>query len=131
MSKLHAGLLIAAAAMAGIYAIAANIATTTAAGFATAETTSHTRLVEFATAMKSAAVENSTARAKCKRLAGAERNDCDAEAAAAAEQRRARTGARSEFTGYVKVPANAGMNAPKGMREIDAALYRAHRQLPD
>ena len=129
MSKLYAGLFIAAAAMAGMYAIAANIATTTAAGFATAETTSHTRPVEFATATKSAAIENSTARAKCGRLTGAGKDLCDAEAAA--EQRRARTEARIKLKAGVEVPAKAGINVAKAMREVDVALYRAHRQLPD
>jgi hypothetical protein len=129
ISKLFAGLLIAAAVMAGIYAAAATTASSMAASFTTAETTGRTRIVEFAAAMKQASAEHRAARARCELLTGAEKNICNAEAKE--EQQRARTDARVNFKGSIKAPADAGVNEPKTARDVDVALYRVHRQLPD
>lgn len=129
MSKLLAGLLIAVVATVGIYAMAATIATNTTAGFTTTETTHHTRIDEFATGVKRAAAEHRTARAKCERLTGAEKDICHAEAKA--EQRRARTKARVKYRDDIKSPVKGGVNEARTAREVDVALYRAHRQLPD
>jgi len=92
MSKLLAGLLIAVAAMAGIYAVAATSATTIAASFTTTETSSHSRSVEFATAVKRRLAEHRAARAKCALITGTEKKVCIAEARA--EERRAVRDAR-------------------------------------
>lgn len=129
MSKLLAGFMIAVVATVAIYAMAATIATNMTAGFTTTETTHHTRIDEFATGMKRAAAEHRMARAKCERFTGAEKNICHAEAKA--EQRRARTKARVKYKDNIKSPANAGVNEARTAREVDVALYRAHRQLPD
>ena len=129
MSKLFAGSLIAAAVMAGIYAVASTTATAMAASFTTAETSGHTRIVELAAAVKQASAEHKAARARCEILSGAEKNLCNAEARA--EQKRARAEARVNYKGSIKPPADAGVNERKTARDVDVALYRAHRQLPD
>lgn len=129
MSKLFAGLLIVAAVMVGIYAAAATTATAMAAGFTTAETTSHTRIVEFAAAVRQASTEHKAARARCEFLSGAGKDICNA--GAKAEQKRARTEARVNYKGSIKPPTNAGVNEPKTTRDADVALFRVHRQLPD
>lgn len=129
ISKLFAGLLIAASVMAGIYAAAAATATAMAASFTTAETSGHTRIVEFAAAVKQASTEHQAARARCEFLTGAEKNICNAEARM--EQKRARTEARVNYKGSIKPPVNAGVDEPKTARDVDVALYRVHRQLPD
>jgi hypothetical protein len=129
ISKLFVGLLIAAAVMVGIYAAAATTATNMAASFTTAETTGRTRLIEFAAAVKQASAERKAARAICELLTGAEKNICNAEANA--EQKRAKTEARVNYKGSVEPPANSGVNEPKTTRDVDVALYRVHRQLPD
>lgn len=141
MSKRLAGLLIATATIAGMYAIAATFATNMAASFNTVETTRHTRAGDFATSVRRASAERKTARAKCELVAAAERNSCNAEATA--EQRHAWTEARSDYKGGMEykgitVPrvgmepaADTVVNKAKIPRHIDVALYRAHRQLPD
>jgi hypothetical protein len=129
MSKLFAGLLIAAAVMVGIYAAAATTATAIAASYTTAETTSHTRIVEFAAAVKQASAEHKAARARCGLLTDAEKNICNAEAKA--EQKRAKTEARVNYKGSIKPYANAGVNEPGTARDVDVALYRVQLQLPD
>ena len=80
MQKLLAGSLIAAATLAGIYAVAATAATTLADSFTTEESTRHTRSVEFETAVKRAWAEHKAARAKCGPFTGAKRKTCYAEA---------------------------------------------------
>ena len=127
MSKLHAALLIVAATTAGIYAVATTIATTAATGFATAETNSHTRIVEFSTTLKRVADESSTAHAKCERAAGKERETCNA--AAKVDLQRTRAEARVAKADGVSPPAGAGANVPAAYK-VDLVLYRAHRQLP-
>ena len=129
MSKLFAGSLIAAAVMAGIYAVASTTATAMAASFTTVETNTHTRIVDFAAGVKQASAEYKSARARCELLAGAEKNICNAEAKA--EQKRARAEARAYYKGSIRSPADIAVNESKGAREIDVALFRAHRQLPD
>lgn len=129
MPKLFAGLLIAAAVMVGIYAAAATTATAMAATFSTAETTSHTRIVEFAAAVKQASAERKAAHARCELLTVAEKNLCNAEAKA--EQKRAKTEARVNYKGSINAPAYIGVNEPKTARDVDVALYRVRRQLPD
>lgn len=129
MSKLFAGSMIAAAVMAGIYAAASTTATAMAASFTTVETSGHTRIVEFAAAVKQASAEHKAARARCELLAGAEKNLCNAEAKA--EQKRARAEARTNYKGSIRSSADIAVNEPKVAREIDVALFRAHRQLPD
>ena len=131
MKKLLAGLVIAAVAMAGIYAAAATTATAIAANFAPTAATpaaGHLRIVEFATALKRASAEHRTASAKCKLLTGAEKNICNAEAKT--EEKRARTAARVNYKGS-NLPAVAEIIEPKIARDIDVALYRVHQQSPD
>jgi hypothetical protein len=72
--------LIAAAAMAGIYAAAATSAASVVAGFSAEEGTRHTRVVAPATAAKQASVALRAALATCTHLAGTELNACHAEA---------------------------------------------------
>lgn len=115
--------------MVGIYAAAATTATAMAASFTTAETTSHTRIVEFAAAVKQASAERKAARARCELLTDAEKNICNAEAKA--EQKRAKTEARANYKGSIKSLADAGVSEPKTARDADVALYRVQRQLPD
>ena len=129
MSKIFAGVLVAAAALAGIYAIAATIATNMAASFPAAKATGRTGIVEFAAAAKLTAAEPGTTRIKCQFPTRATVDACDAEATT--QQARARTAARVGHDGGIKPLAKAGMNVPKIAREIDVALYRAHRQFPD
>jgi hypothetical protein len=129
ISKLFAGSLIAAAVMAGIYATASTTATAMAASFTTAEASGHTRIVEFAAAVKQASAEHKAARARCELLAGADKNICNSEAKA--EKKRARAEARVNYKGSTRSPADVGVNEPKTARDIDVALNRVHRQLPD
>ena len=111
MSKLHAALLIVAATTAGIYAVATTIATTAATGFATAETNSHTRIVEFSTTLKRVADESSTAHAKCERAAGKERETCNA-AVSICNAPGPRLGSRKQ-TASALPPAPAQMCPPR------------------
>ncbi len=129
MSKLFAGLLIAVAAMAGIYAVAATTATSMAAGFNTTETSDRTRIIEFAAEMKRTSAEHKAARAKCDRYTVTLKASCNAEAKA--EQKRARSEARVNYKGSSKSPADAVVKQAKAARDFDVALYRVHRQLPD
>jgi hypothetical protein len=129
MSKLFAGSLIAVALMAGIYAAAATTATAMAASFTTAETSGHTRIVEFAAALKQASAEHKAARARCELLTGAAKNICNTEAKA--EQKRSRADARVNYKGSIMSLADSGVNEPKAARDVDVALYHAHRQLPE
>jgi len=129
MSKLFAASLIAAAVMVGIYVAASTAATAMAASFTTAETSGHTRIVEFAAALKQASAEHKAARARCELLTGAAKNICNTEAKA--EQKRSRAEARVNYKGSIRSFADVGMNEPKAARDVDVALYREHRQLPD
>lgn len=129
MSKLFAASLIAAAVMVGIYVAASTAATAMAASFTTAETSGHTRIVEFAAALKQASAEHKAARARCELLTGAAKNICNTEAKA--EQKRSRAEARVNYKGSIRSFADVGMNEPKAARDADVALYREHRQLPD
>jgi hypothetical protein len=81
LSKVLAGLLVAAAAISGIYAVAQTTATAAAASFAP-ETATRPRIAEFTSRAQRAAAEYRAARAKCKVLAGAARDTCLFEARA-------------------------------------------------
>ena len=126
MSKLLTGLLIAAAAMAGIYAAAATTATAIAANFTPTPAAGQVRIVAFASAVKRASAEHRAARTKCELFIGAEKNFCNAEAKA--DEKRAKTAARVNYKGSINLPTDAGMNESKTARDIDVALYRAHQQ---
>lgn len=130
MSKLLSGTLISIAAMVGIYAVAATISTPTNASFTTVETIRHTGIVAFGVALKHAADEYNTARAKCEPLTGAEKDICTF--AAKAAQKRARMEASVKYRGETKSTANAVANNAEAARTdigLDPVLYRAHRQL--
>lgn len=129
MSKLLAGLSIALAATAGVYAMASTV--TTAATVTTAEANAHSDVVAFVAALKWAAAAHRSANANCEILARTERAICDA--AARSERRRARAGARSNVYANANGYATAAVRDDDAMSDIvpDVALYRAHRQLPD
>ena len=133
MLKLIASLSIVLVAMAVIYAIADPFATTTNTSVTTAEVSRHTSIAEFGSALKRAAIDYRTARAKCELLSGLEKTVCTAEAKS--EQKRAKAAARANYKDGVKSPTNALVNELKTARPADAAfdvvLYRAHRQLYD
>ncbi len=137
ISSLFASALSAAAAIAGIYAIATAIATPATSGFNNAEPTGRTTIVELGIAHKRAADEHRTARAKCETLDGAEKIGCQAEAKSA--QIRARTAARAKYKGNVKTAAQTVVNGiTNGRRDdsepavgLDIALYRAHKHWSD
>lgn len=133
MSKLFAGLSIAAAALVGIHSIADAIATTRNANFTTSGTTTHTGIVEFGTALRRAAGEYRTASAKCELITGSENNLCTAEAKSA--HKRARAAARLKYRKGMPSPVKSVVNGPENLRDADAGLdvvlYRAHRQLLD
>ena len=76
MTKWTVGLLIAAATMAGIYAVAATTATSISATFVTAETASHTRLKDFEDEVRRIAARHKTERAKCERLSNTKKIEC-------------------------------------------------------
>ena len=82
MSKIIPGILLAVAAMAGIYAAAATTASRVAATFVTTETSSRARNVDFATAAKRIFADHKVARAKCALLADKLKRACNAEAGA-------------------------------------------------
>jgi hypothetical protein len=82
MTKWVAGVLIAMAAMAGIYAVAATTATSIAGSFTTEARTRPTRIAEFETAVKRASANLKEARERCKVFTGTQRNVCNAEARA-------------------------------------------------
>jgi hypothetical protein len=77
--KLLAGLVLIAAAMAGVYAVAATAATSIATAFSTEEATSHAQNAEFAARLKQDSASHREARAKCAVLARAKKNICNAE----------------------------------------------------
>ncbi len=133
MSSLIASVLSAVSAIAGIYAIATIIATSTTPTANNAEPVRRTAIVEFGIALKRAADEHRTARTKCEILVGAEKTGCQAEAKSA--QMRARTAARVNYKGNITPSVQTLVHDPDNARrnggELDAALYRAHRQLPD
>ena len=133
MPSLFVGVSSAVAAIAGIYAIATIITTATPPGFNAAEPIRRITIVEFGIAHKRAADEHRAARAKCETLAGAEKIGCQTEAKSA--QIRARTAARANYKGDIKpttqTMVNDAGNARRKDGELDVALYRAHRQLPD
>jgi hypothetical protein len=81
-----AGFLIAVAAMAGMYAIAATAATSLAAGFAPPGAFGHARITDIAGAVNRASAEHRVARAACKRFNGAKRRNCNAEAEATRQE---------------------------------------------
>jgi hypothetical protein len=80
MPKLLAGVSIMAAALGGMYAIAATTAASMAGGFATEESSSHTRNVAFSTEVQRVSTEHKAARAKCELASGKERKVCNARA---------------------------------------------------
>jgi hypothetical protein len=82
MTKLIAGLLIAAATMAGMYAVATTTATALASSFTTEERTRPTRIAELETAMKRAVAGFKAARGKCDVFSGKQKHVCNAEARA-------------------------------------------------
>ncbi len=117
MSRLSAGLLIAAAVLAGMYAVAASIATTTAGAFTTAESASHQRMIEFADEVQSGEAANSAGPANCTLRVGS-KNQCNSDARVA------------PLRVSPRQPANAGASVTRTAYQIDIALYQAHRQLP-
>jgi|ERR1700687_2011015 len=102
MSKLVTGLLIAAAAAIGMYAAAATIATTLAANFTPTPAPQRPRIVEFAEEVKQAWNEHKSARARCARLNGQGKDQCNAEAKS--EQRRALAEARFTYKNSIAPP---------------------------
>src|SRR5689334_1397730 len=82
MSKLVPVVLIAVAAMAGIYAVAATTASRVEATFVTTETSSRARNVDFAIAARRTVADRKVARAKCAILAEKLERACNAEAGA-------------------------------------------------
>ena len=76
--KALAGAAIAAVVLGGIYAIAATTATSMASSFATTQTTSHSRSVEFESETMRASAERSAARDKCSQGTRKDRFICDA-----------------------------------------------------
>jgi hypothetical protein len=128
MSKWIAGTIILMATLAGIYAVAATIATSAASGISATESARRTGLVELAVAIRRAANEQRTANAKCEQLTRGARVICHAEANA--EHKRASAQARTNYNGTDRARARPAMKdiAPKGPRGLDLALYRAHRQ---
>ena len=65
--------------VAGVYAVAATSAATLAASFSTEQTTSRSRMVEFASKVKQAAAEHRAAHAKCRLLAAGDKKEaCNA-----------------------------------------------------
>ena len=133
MSSLIASVLSAVAAIAGVYAIAAIIAAPTPADFNAADPIRRTAIVEYGIALKRAADQHRTERAKCETLTGAEKSGCQAEARSA--QIRAKAAARANHRGHIQPATQTGVNdthnAHRKDGELDVALYRAHRQLPD
>jgi hypothetical protein len=116
-SKLVAGLSVAAATMAGIYATAAATAAIAAASFATSETTSRARIVEFAAAVKRASAEYRASQARCGLLTLAERYLCDIDAKA--EEKRAKTRARLQYEESVRPSSYSAKNNPNLARRFD------------
>jgi hypothetical protein len=78
--KLLAGLVLTAAAMAGVYAVAANTANSMATAFSTEEEASHAQIAEFAARLKHDSASRHEARAKCALLARVKKNACNAAA---------------------------------------------------
>ncbi len=78
-SKTLAGVSIAAATAAAMYGLAAVTAGSAAEGFATQESSSHSRSVEFAAELRLVAAGHREARARCERVSGDERRACHAE----------------------------------------------------
>lgn len=76
LSRLAAGVMIAAATVGGIYAAAASSATTLAATFNTQEISWHTRSIQFSREAGRVADEYEADRTRCQRLAGKKRNAC-------------------------------------------------------
>lgn len=127
--KVSAGLLFAAAAMAGIYALAATTATTAAAGFVDTERSSRARIVEFAFSVKQAAADYRTAQERCELIGGAESYLCRVDAKA--EETRAKTRARLNYEGafrqasFVAKPVSArGFDVVSGAA-LDVAPHRS------
>ncbi len=118
--------MIGAAVLAGIYAIAATIAKTSAGTFTTAESASHTRQAEFAATIQPAKNAKTTADAACVRLEGPERVRCLAAAEWATDRF-----AANDYQGALKPAVPDGAGATRAAYKIDIALYRAHRQWPD
>lgn len=126
MSKLTAGMLIGAAVLAGIYAIAATIAKTSAGTFTSAESASHARQAEFAATIHPAVAGKTGAHARCAPLVGPEKVRC----AAAAEWTTNQMPTEA-YQHALLPPAPDGIGATRTPYKIDIALYRAHRQWPD
>jgi len=78
--RLLAGLALIAAALAGVYAVAATTATSIATAFSTQEATSHAQNAEFAARLKQDSASHHEARAKCALLARVKKNVCNAQA---------------------------------------------------
>lgn len=80
MKSLLAGLLLIAAAIAGVYAVAATTATGMVAAFSTKEAASRAQIAAFAATVKQDSAAHRDARAKCALLARVKKNVCNAEA---------------------------------------------------
>jgi len=76
MAKWMAGVLIAAAAMAGIYAVAATSATRISATIVTQEAASRMRLLDFADEARRIAAWHKAERAKCERYSKTKKIEC-------------------------------------------------------
>ena len=96
LSKLSAGMAIAAATLVGAYAVASVSASSAAATFSSAELTSRTRLDAFTAAVSRASIEQEDARARCKVLKGARKSGCHA--LAREEEKRAVDKARERWS---------------------------------
>jgi hypothetical protein len=70
LAGLGMGLLLAAAASAGVYALVATTAPSMAASFSSDEVASHALITEFSTASQREAAVREAARAKCASLTG-------------------------------------------------------------
>jgi uncharacterized iron-regulated membrane protein len=128
MAKSLLAILAATVTMVIIYTIAAAIAGNAATGFNPAETASHTRIAEFSATVKRLAAERAEVPSACGDLKVAEKRNCSTDTRAT-RQRAADTagppnGGIRLITGHVAPTATR-------MHQIDWALYRAHRQIPD
>lgn len=143
MSRFLAGLLITAAVLAGVYAFVAALASRIAPAAAptvdpslsSRDSARQSRFFTFASAVKQATSEHRAAREKCELLTGEEQITCNA--AAKADQKRAKADARAKYKAStksnadIKAPENAPVIAPRTAGGLDVVLYRAHRQWPD
>ena len=128
MHKFFVVLIVGGATLAGSYAIAATIASSMAPAFNTAEPLRHSRIGEFAGALKRASVERRDARQKCEHVADRDKSRCDAHAIY--ERMRAKTEARAAYNAALLQADDTVTSTASALQRIDLILYRAHRQFP-